>query len=62
MDESSDILLDLAIEYAMKGTYRDGLTKEKKRAVRKKAQSLVIDKGEIYIKRKKGTVSLKVAI
>ncbi len=44
MDEPAsdvDALLDLAIEYAMKGSYRDGLTKDKKRAVRKKAKTLV---------------------
>ena len=48
--------MDLAIEYAMKGFYRDGLTKDKKRAVRKKAKTIVIDKGEVYITRKSGNV------
>ena len=35
----SDELLDLAIEYAVSGHYKDGLSKDKKRAVRKKART-----------------------
>ena len=56
-DADADVLLDLAINYAMKGSYGDGLSKDKKRAVRKKAKTLVIEKGEVYTMRKKGNVS-----
>lgn len=52
----ADVLLDLAIDYAMKGIYEDRLSKDK-RAVRKKAKTLVIDRGEVYIRKKKGNVS-----
>jgi hypothetical protein len=41
----------------MTGTYRDDLTMDRKRAVRKKASSLIIEEGEIYVKRKNGNVS-----
>ena len=57
MDESKDDILDLAIEYAVRGCYKDGLSKDKKRAVRKRAKNLIVEKGEVYLRRKGGTVS-----
>ena len=53
---SADELLDLAIEYAVSGQYKDGLSKDKKRAVRKKAHTLEIDNGEVFIKKKNNKV------
>ena len=45
-DEVIDRVLELAVEYAVRRSYPPGLTKEKKRAVRKK--TLVVDKGEVF--------------
>ena len=51
-------LLELAIEYKVSGTYPiKGLTKDKKRAIRKRAESIDIIGGEAYLRKKKGTVS-----
>ena len=52
VDRDPDPILDLAIEYAIKRTYPEGLSKERKRAVRKRAAKLVVDKGEVFLKRK----------
>ena len=54
----TDNILDYAIEYKMKGAYPPGLTKDKKRAVRKRAQTICIEEGEMYILRKKNKVCL----
>ena len=43
----------------MSGTYQDGLTKDKKRAVRKRAQSVEIIGGEAFLKKSKGNVSVQ---
>ena len=51
-----DCILDFAIEYAISGTYPPGLTKDKKRAVRKRAQTIVVEKGEVFLKKKSGKV------
>ena len=45
-------ILDLAIEYRLSGSYPTELTKDKKRAVRKRAATLIADNGEIYVERK----------
>lgn len=45
-----DPILDLTIEYALNGCYGDELSKDKKRAVRKRAARLV---GEVYYSGKK---------
>ena len=52
----TDNILDYAIEYKMKGAYPPGVTKDKKRAVRKRAQTICIEEGELYILRKKNKV------
>ena len=51
-ETSDDPILELAINYALSRNYQPGLTKERKRAVRKRAATLVVDKGEVYLKRK----------
>ena len=51
-----DCILDFAIEYAISGTYPPGLTKDKKRAVRKRAQTIVVEKGEVFLKKISGKV------
>ena len=55
-DQGVDNILDYAIEYRMRGTYPPGLSKDKKRAVRKRAQVIVVEEGEVYIQRKKNKV------
>ena len=44
LKDKEDTILDHAIHYAINNTYPDGLSKEK-RAVRKRAATLVIDGG-----------------
>ena len=54
-DEQQE-LLDYAIEYCTCESYPPGLTKDKKRAVRKKAKSVLVEGGEVYIMKKKKKV------
>ena len=49
-DEEVDQILELAVDYAVRRSYLPGLTKEKKKAVRKRASTLVVDKGEVFLK------------
>ena len=51
-DEEVDQILELAVDYAVCHSYPPGLTKERKRAVRKRASTLVVDKGEVFLKKK----------
>ena len=53
-----DPILDLAIEYKLSGSYPTELTKDKKRAVRKRAATLIADNGEIYVERKNRRVKV----
>lgn len=53
-------LLQLAIEYVTTGAYPAGITKDKKRAVRRKAGTLVIDKGEVFLQRHRRKVKVVV--
>ena len=39
------------MDYAVRRSYSPGLTKEKKRAVGKGASTLVVDKGEVFLKK-----------
>ena len=54
MNDNQDDVLELAIEYAMRGQYPPGhlITKDRKRAVRRRATTLRVDKGEVFLKRK----------
>ena len=61
-EEESDPILELAIEYALHRSYPSGLSKEKKRAVRKRAAALVVDKGEVFLKRKGRHVKVVTAV
>ena len=51
-------LLLLAIEYVMTGVYPAGLSKDKKRAVRRKAGTLITEKGEVFIQRQQRRVKV----
>ena len=47
VDENPDNVLELAIDFAVRGRYPPGLSKDKKRAVRRRATTLRVDKGSI---------------
>ena len=53
---SVDEILEHAIRYAQDGSYPPNLTKDKKRAVRKRAALLIVDKGEVFFTRGKAKV------
>ena len=57
-NHKDDPILDYAIEYKHTGSYPPSLSKEKKRAVRKRAATLIIENGEIYLERKKRGVKV----
>ena len=59
---SEDHILDCAIEYKLSGTYPPSLTKDKKRAVRKRAATLITDNGEIYVQRNKRRVKVVTSV
>ena len=56
-EEAESQLLEYAIFYSENGMYPDGLSKDKKRAVRKKAKSISIELGEVFIIKKNKKVS-----
>ena len=56
--EEADPILDLAVEYVLHGRYAQDLTKEKKRAVRKRAAKLVIERGEVFLQKKNQKASI----
>ena len=60
--EPEDLILDLAIHYAVHRSYPPGLSKERKRAVRKRASTLTVDKGEVFLKMKGRQVKLVTSI
>ena len=55
-------ILEHAIDYCLTGSYRltgsypPGLSKDKKRAVRKRAKAVTVVKGEVYLQRRKNKV------
>ena len=52
-EEAESQLLEYAIFDSENGMHPDGLSKDKKRAVRKKAKSISIELGEVFILNKK---------
>ena len=61
-EEKEDAILDLAIEYAMHRQYQHGLSKDRKRAVRKRASTITVNKGEVFLKRKGRQVKVVTAV
>ena len=51
-DLEEENVLDLTIEYLLKGQWHPGLSKNKKRSIRKKAASIVVEAGEVFLKKK----------
>lgn len=47
--EKDDEILELAIHYVQNARYHPDLTKDKKRAVRKRAVTLTCEKGEVFL-------------
>lgn len=58
--EKDDRILDLAIHYALNNNYpeTEELTKYQKRAVRKRAATLLVEKGEVYLEKKERKVKV----
>ena len=54
--QEADNILEHAIEYCMTGSYPPGQTKDKKRAVRKRAKAVTVENGEVYLQRRKNKV------
>ncbi len=50
--------MEYAIQYAEEGSYPPELTKYKKRAVRKRAALLTVDKGEVVFNRGKRKINV----
>ena len=50
--------MDEAIYYATHGCYSEQVTKEKKRAVWKRAVNLVVEAGEVFMKKKERKVCM----
>ena len=50
--EREDKIFELAIHYVQNSSYPPGLSRDKKRAVRKRAAAVVCDKGEVFVQRK----------
>ena len=58
--DKEDRILDLAIHYALNNNYpvTAELTKDQKRAVRKRAATLLVEKGEVYLEKKERKVKV----
>ena len=56
VEEKEDEILEMAVYYILKGRYESNLSKDKKRAVRKRARSLSVEDGEVFMRRKKRKV------
>ena len=61
-DKEIDQILELAMDYVVHHSYLPGLMKEKKRAVRKRVSTLVVDKGEVFMKKKGFQVKMVTAM
>ena len=60
--EEIDPALELAIRYTVRRSYPPRLSKKRKRAVRKRASALTVDKGEVLLKRKGRQVKVGTAV
>ena len=52
VEEKEDKILEMAVYYILKGRYQSKLSKDKKRAVRKRARSPSVEDGEVFTRRK----------
>ena len=60
IDCECDKLLDAAITYKTEGTYPSNLSKDRKWAIRKRAERLEIVKGVIFFAKKNGKQRVKI--
>ena len=56
--EKEDEILKLAIHYVQNGSYPPGLSRDKERAIRKRAATVSCDKGEVFVQRKQRKVKV----
>ena len=56
--QKTDEIIDYAIEYCISKGYPPGLSKDKKRAVRKRAKVISVVDGEVYIQRRTNKVCI----
>ena len=56
VEEKEDEILEMAVYYILKGRYESNLSKDKKQTVRKRARSLSVEDGEVFMRRKKRNV------
>ena len=59
-DCECDEVLDAAITYKADGTYPSNSSKDRKRAIRKRAERLEIFKGELFFVKKNGKQRVKI--
>ena len=59
-DSEHDEILDAAITYKTDGTYPCNSSKDRKRAIRKRAERLEIVKGELFFLKKNGKQKVKI--
>ena len=52
-----DPILDLAIEYVVNSAYPTGISKEKKKAMRKRAAKLLVEDGDAFLRKKNRKVT-----
>ena len=60
--KKADEILEYAIQYALDGSYPLELTKGKKRAIRKRAVLLTVNKGEVFLNRGKTKAKVVVSL
>ena len=54
-----DAILDLTTDYVQYECYSQELTKEKKRVVQKRAAKLVMERGEVFLKKEQKVFAFK---
>ena len=50
--DKEDAILELAIEYVLTNGYPPSLSKDRKRAVQKRAATLVVENGEVFVQKR----------
>ena len=60
--DKEDPVLNLAIAYVLTKSYPADLGKDQKRAVRKRAKSILVENGEVYLVKKKRRVKVVTSV
>ena len=61
-ETDNDYILELVVDYAICCSYPPGLLKDKKRAVRKRAATLIVDNRKVFLRWKGRRVKVVTAI